>query len=893
MANQKRFLARNGLDNNQQTLTGVADPVNPSDAATKSFASDAANLTTGTLPTARLPAFSGGDVTAPAGSSTLTLANSGATAGTYKSVTVDAKGRVTAGTNPTTLAGYGITDAQPLDSDLTAIAGLVANGLVTKTAAGTAAARSIAVSGTGLSVTNADGVAGNPTVTSNATSANTVSTIVARDASGNFSAGTVTAALSGNASTATKLQTARTLSVSGDATGSASFDGSANAAIAVTLANSGVTAGTYRSVTVDAKGRVTAGTNPTTLAGYGITDAVASSTLGAANGVATLDASGLVPASQLPSYVDDVLEYANFAALPATGESGKIYVTQDTNKIYRWSGSAYIEISPVAGNSDTATKLATARTIAASGDASWSVSFDGSGDVTAALTLANSGATAGTYRSVTVDAKGRVTAGTNPTTLSGYGITDAAPSSHVGATGTAHGAATTSVAGFMSAADKTKLDGVATGANNYVHPTTDGSLHVPATGTTNSGKALVAGATAGSFAWTTLDLSYLPDASVKKSVRAATTANITLSATQTIDGIALAVGDRVLVKDQTTTAQNGIYVVQAAAWTRPADADASSKMAGAAVNVDSGTANGGLRFDTDFKTTDTIGTTAMTWSRVVDTGLASSVTGAAPGTAAVGTSLSYARADHVHPLQTTVSGNAGTATTLQTARTINGVSFNGSANIEVGDLRGSNYISTGAEKPNNAVFGSGKFRYQMLSSSNLGAGTVGTWNDVLWVSSYTGADVKGSNALIMSKEQDWIGFARQAYDSAAWGTVRTILHSGNYNSYAPTLTGTGASGTWGISVTGNAATASAVGWAGVTGKPTTLSGYGITDAVASSSYTAADVLTKLLTVDGTGSGLDADTVDGVQAANLARVTAAGLLAPASGNLVLDCRDGAI
>ena len=154
------------------------------------------------------------------------------------------------------------------------------------------------------------------------------------------------------------------------------------------------------------------------------------------------------------------------------------------------------------------------------------------------------------------------------------------------------------------------------------------------------------------------------------------------------------------------------------------------------------------------------------------------------------------------------TGNAATAATLQTARTINGVSFDGSANIEVGDLRGSNYISTGSEKPNNAVFGAGKLRYQMLSSTNLGAGTVNTWNDVLWISSYTGTDVKGSNALIMSKEQDWIGFARQAYDSAAWGTIRTILHSGNYNSYSPTLTGTGASGTWGISVTGSAASVS-------------------------------------------------------------------------------------
>lgn len=54
---------------------------------------------------------------------------------------------------------------------------------------------------------------------------------------------------------------------------------------------------------------------------------------------------GKVPSSQLPSYVDDVLEYANFAALPGTGETGKIYVTLDTNKTYRWSGSAYVEVS--------------------------------------------------------------------------------------------------------------------------------------------------------------------------------------------------------------------------------------------------------------------------------------------------------------------------------------------------------------------------------------------------------------------------------------------------------------------------------------------------------------------------------------------------------------------
>lgn len=57
--------------------------------------------------------------------------------------------------------------------------------------------------------------------------------------------------------------------------------------------------------------------------------------MGVANGVATLGSDGKVPSSQLPSYVDDVLEYANTEAFPATGEAGKIYVALDTNKTYR------------------------------------------------------------------------------------------------------------------------------------------------------------------------------------------------------------------------------------------------------------------------------------------------------------------------------------------------------------------------------------------------------------------------------------------------------------------------------------------------------------------------------------------------------------------------------
>jgi phage-related tail fiber protein len=111
-------------------VTGLA-------ASATTDTTNASNIASGTLASGRLPAFTG-DATSVVGTSALTLVNSGVTAGTYKSVTVDAKGRVTAGTNPTTLSGYGITDAQPLDADLTAIAALAGtSGYLKKTAANT------------------------------------------------------------------------------------------------------------------------------------------------------------------------------------------------------------------------------------------------------------------------------------------------------------------------------------------------------------------------------------------------------------------------------------------------------------------------------------------------------------------------------------------------------------------------------------------------------------------------------------------------------------------------------------------------------------------------------------------------------------------------------------
>jgi hypothetical protein len=157
---------------------------------------------------------------------------------------------------------------------------------------------------------------------------------------------------------------------------------------------------------------------------------------GQANGYASLDGSGLVPSSQLPSYVDDVLEYANSTSFPSTGQStGKIYVAIDTGKTWRWSGSAYIEISASPGSTDSVTEGSTnlyftnarARSaISASQNLSYNEStgaLQGPDLSTYATgsqltTLANSlsaVATTGTFASLT----------SKPTTISGYGITDA------------------------------------------------------------------------------------------------------------------------------------------------------------------------------------------------------------------------------------------------------------------------------------------------------------------------------------------------------------------------------------------------------------------------------------------------------------------------------------
>jgi hypothetical protein len=99
---------------------------------------------------------------------------------------------------------------------------------------------------------------------------------------------------------------------------------------------------------------------------------------------------------------------------------------------------------------------------------------------------------------------------------------------------------------------------------------------------------------------------------VKESVRAATTANITLSGTQTVDGVDLVVGDRVLVKNQSTASQNGIYIVATGAWTRSTDADTSAKVtSGLFTFVEEGSVNDNSGFVLGTNNPITLGTTFL------------------------------------------------------------------------------------------------------------------------------------------------------------------------------------------------------------------------------------------------------------------------------------------
>lgn len=178
------------------------------------------------------------------------------------------------------------------------------------------------------------------------------------------------------------------------------------------------------------------------------------------SGKADLDEHGIILASQLPSYVDDVLEYASLGNFPLTGESGKIYIAIDTNLSYRWSGSGYIEISPSLALGETS-----------------STAYRGDRGKTAYdhAALKGSEYSSGLYK-ITTNSEGHVTnaVAVAKSDITGLGIP---------AQDTTYSNATTSTAGLMSSTDKTKLDGIADGATANVGTITGITMNGSSKGT--------------------------------------------------------------------------------------------------------------------------------------------------------------------------------------------------------------------------------------------------------------------------------------------------------------------------------------------------------------------------------------------------------------------------
>ena len=231
---------------------------------------------------------------------------------------------------------------------------------------------------------------------------------------------------------------------------------------------------------------------------------------------------------------------------------------------------------------DTNTYLTGNQTISLSGDAT------GSGATAITVTLSDVG-TAGTYTKVTTDSKGRVTSGT---TLSASDIPTLTASK---------------ISDFDTQVRTSRLDQMAvpTASVAFNNQLITG-LADPVSAQDAATKAYVDAVAQGIDA--------------KASVRAATTADITLSGTQTIDGVAVTVGDRVLVKNQGTASQNGIYVVAASAWSRATDADTWNELISAFTFVEEGTVNADTGWVSTVNAGGTLGVTSVAFTQFSSAG---------------------------------------------------------------------------------------------------------------------------------------------------------------------------------------------------------------------------------------------------------------------------------
>ena len=283
----------------------------------------------------------------------------------------------------------------------------------------------------------------------------------------------------------------------------------------------------------------------------------------------------------------------------------------------------------------------------------------------------------------------------------------------------------------------------------------------------------------------------------KQAVKCATTANITLSGFQTIDGYTTLAGDRVLVKNQTSTPTNGIYIAAVGAWTRAPDMDVWAEVPGAYSVVLNGAQNGNTGWVSTSSDTGTINVTPITFVQFSGT-----------GTYFAGTGLSLSA-------NTFSITNIGTAGTYGSASSIPVLTTNAQGQVTSVTPTA---IAIAASQVTSGTIASSLISGSYTGITGVGTLTVGTWNATpiananLANSSITinGNSVSlGGSTTVTANTPNALTFNNGGSGGASGttfngGSAQTI----SYNTIgAPSVTGTGASGTWGINVTGNAATA--------------------------------------------------------------------------------------
>lgn len=510
---------------------------------------------------------------------------------------------------------------------------------------------------------------------------------------------------------------------------------------------------------------------------------------------------GLIPASYLPSYVDDVIEAASLSAFPKTGESGKIYVALDTNLTYRWSGTTYVEISPSLALGETsntayagdkgkanATAIAALKAITISAG----TGLSGGGNLTANRTIS--------LKVATTEALGGIKVG-NRLSIDANGVLSATYT-YTLPTASATVLGGVKVGTTLNMASSGVLDIKAVGkAGTYFKVTTNayGQITSGSNPTTLSGFGITDG-------FNTVAYSGSGNA-----ITSATFSGHTLTLVKGTTFLTKAAFDDLFEKVNIGTTSAPVYAIKAkyGLYTE-------QFLSSMGLNTGTGGGGGGSDYDrldtwTDYDASKAgwvlsagLGNDLNTRVTSLENGAAVTVTPSGTGTVVTGvtkagTVITVTKGNlafgSLTNKPTTISGygitDAYTKTqadskyvTLSTAQTISGLkTFSnyirlGNNSIQrVNNATGNNATGSWWYTANYAAIQAG---IGCFTNDNTSLRLFMGWGETPWSPE--------SNLTVSSAQLTYKG--------------NSILHSANYNAYAPTKTGGGASGTWGIDVTG-------------------------------------------------------------------------------------------